>query len=142
MDNYEAVHKRRPQPGRRGLSSADILLTRREGVFRFSVKIIGFFEIYGVSMRTRGRGCQIFVILNERPLWTASYAPRKLFQKRIKKRLKNESHNWSIKFAAYLEQVVQCDHWGFLEYSSQMITCDLQIHFLPLCLSTTTWNNF
>jgi len=48
-----AVHKRRPQLG--GLSSAD----RGRGLFRcgrphFLAQNIGFFEIYGVSARTRG----------------------------------------------------------------------------------------
>jgi len=36
----------------------------------FWCKIIGFFEFYGVSARTRERG-QIFVILCGLPFWTA-----------------------------------------------------------------------
>jgi len=56
-----AVHKRRPQSeGEGGLSSADLLRTREEGFLQrwtsalFGAKIIGFFEIYGVSSQTRG----------------------------------------------------------------------------------------
>jgi len=38
----------------------------------FGAKIIGFFEIYGVSARTRGEGRgQFFAIVRGRPLWTA-----------------------------------------------------------------------
>jgi len=55
------VHKRRPQSGGGGLYSADILQARREGILQmqtfalFGVKNFGFFEIYGVPGRTRGR---------------------------------------------------------------------------------------
>jgi len=38
----------------------------------FGAKIIGFFEIHGMSARTRGEG-QFFAILCGRPLWTAPY---------------------------------------------------------------------
>jgi len=84
-----AVHKRRPQSGGGGLSSADILRTRGEGVLQvrtsalFVAKNCGYFEIYGVSARTRWRGCwastdkggggQLFSILCGRRLWTAPY---------------------------------------------------------------------
>jgi len=85
----EAVHKRRQQSGRRVFSSADVLRTWGGGLQMwmsalFGAKIIGFFEIYGVSARTRGvksvrtffgkgeRG-QFFAILCRRLLWTAPY---------------------------------------------------------------------
>jgi len=57
----------------KGLSIKDV---RSRGFFRcgrphFLVqKNSGFFEIYGVSKRTRGRGCQFFAISCGRLLWT------------------------------------------------------------------------
>jgi len=66
-----AVHKRRPQSvGGRSLSIADIC--RQGGVLQmrtsalFGVKNVGFFEIYGVSERPRGRGWVSAVILLSR----------------------------------------------------------------------------
>jgi len=70
------------------LSSADILQTwdvlKMWTSALFGAKNIGFFEIYGVSARTReggggqcghfsdkGEGGHIFTILCGRPLWTA-----------------------------------------------------------------------
>jgi len=60
------VRKRRPQSGWggvEGLSSVDIFRKRREGKILqmrksalFGVKNFEFFEIYGVSARTRGEG--------------------------------------------------------------------------------------
>jgi len=37
----------------------------------FDAKNFGIFEIFDVSVRTRGRGGQFFAILCGRPLWTA-----------------------------------------------------------------------
>jgi len=82
-----AIHKRRPQSEGGGLSSADILRTRRVFQMRmsalFGAKSFGFFEIYSVSARTRGelsqcrhfvdKGCKFFAILCGHPLWTAPY---------------------------------------------------------------------
>jgi len=73
-----AVHKRRPQPGERGLSIADIFRTRGVLQKRTSALLaqnFGFFKIYGVSVRTRWEGGQFFAILCGRLLWTALYAP-------------------------------------------------------------------
>jgi len=60
-----AFHKRRPHlcsQGEEGLSSADKggLQMRTSALFR--AKNMGFFEIYGKSARTRGRGGQFFAI--------------------------------------------------------------------------------
>jgi len=58
-----AVHKGRPQSGRWGMSSADIF-GHGWGILQiwtstlFGAKNIGFFEIYGVSARTRGEGVE------------------------------------------------------------------------------------
>jgi len=56
-----AVHKRRPQ--RRGVSSLDILRTRKRGFFRcrhsnFLVQKIRIFKIDGMSARTGWRGVE------------------------------------------------------------------------------------
>jgi len=68
-----AVHKRRPHSGGGVfLSSAEILRTREEGVLQmrtsapFGVKKLGFFEIYGMSSWTRGRGLASADILRTR----------------------------------------------------------------------------
>jgi len=83
-----AVHKRCPESGGRGFSSADIMRTR--GVLQmrtsslFGAKNLECFEIYGVSTRTRGvepvrtfcehGGSSIFRDLCGRLLWTAPYS--------------------------------------------------------------------
>jgi len=86
-----AVCKRCPQSGGGGLSSANILRTRRRGWFfgygrphLLVQKNFGFIEIYGVPTRARGRRLsqfghfadkgewgQFFAILCGRLLWSA-----------------------------------------------------------------------
>jgi len=78
----ETVHKRRPQSGGGSLCPVRTFFGQGgEGVLQmrtsalFGAKNFGFFEIYGMSKRTRGEPIRtFFAILNGRLLWAAPYA--------------------------------------------------------------------